>query len=71
VDARLLPVSRPRCWGGLVPPQQGIDPRAVVLGPGFVGRYPRPFPHGVTITRDWSVCDAAIALAQAPPLVRL
>jgi len=33
----------------------------VVLGPDFVGRYPRPVPHGVTITRDWSVCDAAIA----------
>jgi hypothetical protein len=33
----------------------------VVLGPGFVGRYPRPVPHGVTITRDWSGCDAAIA----------
>jgi len=33
----------------------------VALGPGFVGRYPRPVPHGVTITRDWSVCDAAIA----------
>jgi len=33
----------------------------VVLGPDFVGRYPRPVPHGVTITHDWSVCDAAIA----------
>jgi hypothetical protein len=33
----------------------------VVLGPDFVGRYPRPVPHGVTITRAWSVCDAAIA----------
>lgn len=33
----------------------------VVLGADFAGRYPRPVPRGVTVTRDWSVCKAAIA----------
>ena len=33
----------------------------LVLGSDFVGRYPGHRPAGVTVTRDWSVCEAARA----------
>jgi hypothetical protein len=33
----------------------------LVLGSDFVGRYPGPRPAGVTVTRDWSVCERARA----------
>lgn len=33
----------------------------IVLGSDFVGRYPGPRPAGVTVTRDWSVCETARA----------
>ena len=31
----------------------------IVLGRDFVGRYPGGRPHGVRVTRDWSVCNEA------------
>ena len=33
----------------------------LVLGTDFTGRYPGHRPAGVTVTRDWSICDTARA----------